>query len=74
MMTRCGYDRSAKIREIFDLLDKGRCSADQGLAHTRGGRARYSAFDLSVPVKVTRHGALTSTHQAGTGSYPGLFL
>lgn len=22
MMTRCGYDRSAKIREIFDLLDK----------------------------------------------------
>lgn len=22
MMTRCGYDRSAKIREIFDLLEK----------------------------------------------------
>ena len=22
MMTRCGYDRNAKIREIFDLLDK----------------------------------------------------
>ncbi len=22
MMTRCGYDRSAKIREIFELLDK----------------------------------------------------
>jgi len=21
-MTRCDYDRSAKIREIFDLLDK----------------------------------------------------
>lgn len=22
MMTRCGYDRSTKIREIFDLLDR----------------------------------------------------